>query len=1132
MWLVRLALRQPYTIAVAAAVVLLMGVLAMKSMLVDLFPSIDIPVVAVVWAYPGLSAEDMEKRVVLLSERGLSSVVNGIDRIESQSIPGIGMEKIYFQPGTDIGNAIAQIASSSSTSLRRMPRGIQPPYILQSNASSVPVAQLTMTSETISEAKIADYGQNFLRLRLFTVPGLSTPAPYGGKTREITIDVDPAKLSAKGLSANDVVTAVNNANVFIPAGTARLGDREYNVSLNSSPSAVSEFSAIPVKVVGGAPITVGDVATVADGYADQTNIVRVDGHRGAYLAILKKADASTLAVVEATKQLLPTLRAIAPEGLDLRLDFDQSTFVKASVQSVVREAFISALLVSLMILLFLGSWRSVIVAIASIPLALACSIIVLKLTGNSFNIMTLGGLSLSIGLLVDTATITVENIHRNRTMGKPLTVSILDGAAQISLPVIMATLAICIVFFPVLLLEGPARFLFVPMALSVVVAMLAAWLLSRTLVKTLSRMLLAGERAHGHGHDAEVDAPHASGLSRFSLRFNRGRDRAFARFQDRYTGLLRTLVAHRGWTLAGAGLLALVSFALLPIVGQDFFPSTDAGMMKLHFRAPTGTRIERTDQYVQQVEEHIRRIVPAAELGTVNSMIGVPSSLSIAFVPTDNASGMDAEILVSLKAGHRPTDEYVRAIRTDLTRSFPGSTVYFQTADIVSQVLNFGLSAPIDVQVQDNDLQRSYATANKLRDMIRSVSGAADVHVKQVLDYPTLRLEVDRQRASEMGLTQLDVANSMLVSLSSSALVAPSYFINPANDVNYLVAVKAPLERMRSTSDLLAMPVTPPSAASLVQSGGAGIGGSASITDGPRAPVQTLGNIATVSDRAVPNEIDHHTIQRVVDVIANVEGRDLGAVVSGIDEKIASLGPLPAGMSITVRGQGEVMRQAFSSLGLGLVVAIVLVYLLMVIMFQSWLDPVIIMIAVPGAFMGILWALALTGTTINVVSLMGSIMAVGIAVSNAILLVSFANEVRIEQRLSSDAAAIEAGRTRLRPVLMTALAMVLGMLPMAIGLGEGGEQNAPLGRAVIGGLLVATAITLLVVPAAYAALRRRPPTKHLLEERFLVEAGGGEWIAPAAAPGEELPIAATSRHPSGAASSASHSLPDVAPARA
>ncbi|HEY4131850.1 MAG TPA: efflux RND transporter permease subunit, partial [Gemmatimonadaceae bacterium] len=534
----------PYTVAVIAAVILLMGVLSMKSMLVDIFPSIDIPVVAVVWTYPGLSAEDMEKRVVLYSERGLSSVVNGIQRIESESIPGMGIEKIYFQPGTNIGNAIAQITSSSSTSLRRMPRGIQPPYIIQSNASNVPVAQITMTSSTMGEEKISDYGQNFLRLRLFTIPGLSTPAPYGGKTREITIDVDPNKLTGKGLSATDVLNAVNNSNVFIPAGTARIGDREYNVSMNSSPSALSEFDKIPVKVVNGVPITIGDVARVADGFADQTNIVRVNGQRASYMAILKKSDASTLAVVDATKALLPEIRKTAPDGLDLRLDFDQSVFVRAAVSSVIHEAIVSAILVALMILVFLGSWRSVIVAVISIPLAIACSVVGLKLTGNTFNIMTLGGLSLSIGLLVDNATITVENIHRNRGMGKPLTVAILDSAAQISLPVVMATLAICIVFFPVVLLEGPARFLFVPMALSVVIAMLASYFLSRTLVKTLSRMLLAGERAHGHGHDVDIDPSHASALSRFSHWFNAGRDRGFARFQSAYARLLSTFVHH------------------------------------------------------------------------------------------------------------------------------------------------------------------------------------------------------------------------------------------------------------------------------------------------------------------------------------------------------------------------------------------------------------------------------------------------------------------------------------------------------------------------------------------------------------------------------------------------------------
>jgi multidrug efflux pump subunit AcrB len=1084
MWIVRLALRQPYTVAVLAAVMLLMGALSMQSMQVDIFPAIDIPVVVMAWTFPGLSAQDMETRVVTLSERNLSSTVDGIERIESSSIPGMGLIRVYLQPGTEIGNAIAQIGSSASTSLRNMPRGIQPPYIIQSNASSVPVAQLTLSSQTMTEEAIADYAQNFLRLRLFTVPGLSTPSPYGGKTREITVDVNPALMAAKGLSAEEVVRTVLASNVFIPAGTARLGNREYNIAMNSSPSAVSEFAAIPIKVVNGAPVTIGDVAHVSDGFADQTNIVRVNGHRAAYMSILKKADASTIAVVEAARSLLPLIRATAPDGLELNVDFDQSVFVRAAVKSVVTEGLTAALLVSLMILVFLGSWRSVLVACASIPLAIACAIIGLKTTGNSFNIMTLGGLSLSIGLLVDVATITVENIHRNRSLGKPLTVSILDGAAQISLPVIMATLAICIVFFPIVLLTGPARFLFVPMAIAVVVAMLAAYVLSRTLVKTLSRMLLAGEAAHGQGHDvATHHPPHASAVARFSFAFNNARDRVFTKFQNAYGRLLRVLVTHPAFTLIIAALLVIATGAVAPSIGTDFFPSTDAGLMKLHFRAPSGSRIEFTDALVAQVEDHIRAIVPAAELGTINSMIGVPQPLNLAFTPTDNTSSMDAEILISLKPGHLPTEGYVRKIRADLAASFPGSSAYFQTADIVSQVLNFGLSAPIDVQVQYKDLGEAYRVASLLRDRISMIPGAADVHVKQALDYPTFAVDVDRQRASELGLSQSDVANSVLVSLSSSALVSPSFYIDPSNGVNYLVAVKVPLNQLANVRSVMATPISAPGELAPRQTAG-------SPAEVPHAPGQTLSNVATVSEEVVPNEIDHYTVQRVVDVNANVEGRDLGSVINGINSVIANIGKLPPGMQLVVRGQGEVMSQTFQRLGLGLVVAIFLVYLLMVVMFQSWLDPFIIMVAVPGALVGVLWMLALTGTTINVVSLMGTIMAVGIGVSNAILLVSFANDLRLEEHLGPEDAAVEAGRVRLRPVLMTALAMILGMLPMAIGGGEGGEQNAPLGRAVIGGLMIATCVTLLVIPVVYAKLRRALPTKHLLEQRFAAESQG------------------------------------------
>jgi len=1093
MWLVRLALRQPYTVAIMSFVILLMGFLAMRSMPVDIFPVIDIPVVAVVWVYPGLSAQDMESRVVLLSERGLSSTVNGIERIESESIPGIGLLRVYFQPGTSIGNAIAQIASSSATSLRRMPRGIQPPYVVQSNASSVPVAQLTLASQSLPEEQIADYGQNFIRLRLFTIPGLATPAPYGGKTREITVDIDPPQLAAKGLSAEDVVTALQSSNVFIPAGTARIGTREYNVQLNSSPNTVAAFNDIPIKVVNGATVTIGDVARVRDGFAEQTNIVRVDGRRAAYLTILKKADASTLAVVEATREMIPRIKAVAPPGLDVRLDFDQSRFVRAAITSVVREALIAAVLVGLMILVFLGNWRSVLIACISIPLAIATAIIGLHLTGNTFNIMTLGGLSLSIGLLVDNATITVENVHRNLSLGKPLTVAILDAAAQISTPVIMATLAICIVFFPVVLLNGPARFLFIPMALAVVIAMLASYVLSRTLVKTLSRMLLTAE-AHDSGIGAHSVA--AAGEQRsqagestgtgFSRRFNQTRDRWFARFQGGYGRFVELLIAHRVFTLSVAGLTLAVTLFLPAIIGTDFFPSTDAGLMKLHFRAPSGTRIEQTERLVARVEARIRQIVPPNELQTINSTIGVPASLSLAYVPTNNMSGMDAEILIALNPGHSPTAGYVRQIRTALQQDFPGATIYFQTADIVGQVLNFGLPAPIDVQIQYPNLDRAYTVARTLRDGMREVPGAADVNIKQVLDYPTLFLDVDRERAAAMGLSQRDVANSMLVSLASSALVAPSFFINPTNSVNYLVAVEVPLPNMTSTHELLATPVTS-GAGRLEQQV------NQRTTDPvPHAPVETLDNISQLSTTAQADEIDHYTVERVVDVTASVEGRDLGSVINGIQRHVAALGTLPPGMTIAVRGQGEVMQEAFSSLGLGFAVAVILVYFLMVVLFQSWIDPLIIMAAVPGAVVGILWTLALTHTTINVVSLMGSIMAVGIAVSNSILLVTFAHDLRIERRLSSAAAAVESGKTRLRPVLMTALAMILGMLPTAIGMGEGGEQNAPLGRAVVGGLLVATVVTLCVVPVIYSMLRRPVPEKHFLEERFKAEAEGRE----------------------------------------
>ncbi|HZS37237.1 MAG TPA: efflux RND transporter permease subunit, partial [Polyangia bacterium] len=980
---------------------------------------------------------------------------------------------------TDIGAAIAQISSVTSTILRITPPGMTPPNVIQFNASNVPVAQITASSETLPEEKIFDYSLNFVRVKLFTIPGLSSPAPFGGKSRQVNLDIDPRQLASKGLSPADVVAALQASNVIVPAGTARIADREYNVVMNSSPSVVEQFQAIPIKVVGGVPVLIGDVAHVSDGFADQTNIVHVDGKRAIYMAILKHSDASTLAVVDAAREALPAIKAVAPDGFETRIDFDQSLFVRGAIKSVLREAVVSSVLVSLMILMFLGSWRSMAIVCTSIPLAIFSAIIGLKLTGHSINIMTLGGLALAIGMLVDDATVEVENIHRNRHLGKPLTVAILDGASQIATPAIVATLAICIVFFPVVLLFGPAKFLFVPLALAVVLAMLASYLLSRTLVPTLARMLMASER-----HDGGKGG---GAWARFAWRFNSARDRGFERFQNAYGRVLAVLLEHRRFTVGVAAVIAAASIALGAFVGTDFFPTVDAGLMKLHFRAPSGTRIERTEELVAEVEKRIRAIVPANELETINDMIGVPINYNLAFIQTDNFSAMDAEILIALKEDHHPTAGYMRRIREVLERDFPGSQSYFQPADIVSQVLNFGLSAPIDIQVEYPNLEQSFKIARAIRDGVRAVPGTADVHVMQVLDYPTLKLDVDRQRAAQLGLSQRDVANDVLISLSSSSLVAPSYFLNPANNVNYTVVVKTPLASIKSVPMLLGTPLTPPSAQALLQPSGG-----AATTALPEAPAQTLSNVAEISPQVVPNQLSHYTVQRVLDVTASIDGRDLGSVSRDIEKKIAALGPLPKGMKINVRGQNEVMKQSFRSLGIGLVLAILLVYCLMVVLFQSWLDPFIIMIAVPGALVGIMWMLAATGTTINVESLMGSIMAVGIAVSNSILLVNFANDVRVEKNLSATEAALEAGKTRLRPVLMTALAMIIGMIPMALALGEAGEQNAPLGRAVIGGLLMATFVTLFVVPVVYSLLRSKLPTLHLLEERFQREKAGAE----------------------------------------
>ncbi len=1069
MWIVRLALRRPFTIAVLCALIAIFGVLSATRMKTDILPAIDIPVVIVVWNYPGLSAEDMERRVVFISERAYSSTVGGISRIDSQSMSGLGILKVYFEQGSDIGGAIAQIVSVSLTASRIMPPGITPPVIIRYNASNVPVAQLTVSSKTLSEQELFDYGLNFIRLRLFTIPGLATPAPFGGKQRQVMVDIDPARVAAKGLSPNDVVQAVLQSNVLVPAGSAQIGGTRYDVQLNSSPDTLQGFNELPVKAMDGATVLLGDVARVRDGYAVQENVVRVNGRRATYLAILKKADASTLAVVDATREQLPIIHAAAPQGMDLKIDFDQSVFVRAAIENVLHEAVLASVLVSLMILFFLGSWRGATLVMTSIPLAILVGLVGLFLFGHSLNLMTMGGLALAIGMLVDDATVEVENIHRNRHLGKPLTVAILDGAQQIALPALAATLTICVVFFPVVLLEGPARFLFTPLALAVVVSMLASYLLSRTLVPTLARILMEKEALHAEGQ----------GLG---ARFNRWRDCVFGRFQEVYRRTLASVLHHRALVLI-CGALVLACTSVLPfVVGLDFFPAVDAGQMRLHYRAPIGTRLEETERQVARLEQRIHDIVPAEELSTINSNIGMPISYNQAFVQTDNTGSQDADILIALRPKHRPTGRYMERIRRELPDEFPGSTLYFQPADIVSQVLNFGLTAPIDVQVDGPNVEASYAVARRLLAKIRAIPGATDVRIPQVLSYPALRVDVDRARAAQIGISERDVANNLLVSLASSTLVAPSFWINPKNNVNYPVVVQTPLRQIDSVPSLLGMPL----------GRGAALVSSSAPTPGEAevAGASYLGAVASLRPASNLAMINHVSVQRVIDVQASAGGRDLGGVTRDIQKAIASVGELPGATRITLRGQSESMFAAFGRLGLGLILAIALVYLLLVVLFQSFLDPFIILVAVPGALVGILWMLAATGTTLNVESFMGAIMAVGIATSNSILLVSAANDVRVQGGIPVLEAAIEAGKMRLRPVLMTALAMILGMVPMALALGEGGEQNAPLGRAVIGGLLVATFVTLFIVPAVYTLLRTAAPTAHALDEKFAAESRG------------------------------------------
>ena len=1050
MWIVRLALHRPYTFVVMSALILILGVAAIFVMPTDIFPNIDIPVITVIWSYNGVSPDEMEKRITTVSERAMTTTVNDIEHIESQSYNGVAVVRVFFQPTAKVELAISQVTSIVQTILRILPPGIFPPAIIKYNASSVPILQLGLSSKQLTEQELYDIGINFIRTQLATVQGASIPLPYGGKQRQIMVDLDPAALYANHLSATDISNALSQQNLILPAGTAKVGDREYLVRLNASTQTALELNDLPVRSVNGATVYMKDVAQIRDGFAVQQSIVRADGSRAALLSVLKNGNASTLDIVKRVKAVLPKIRDSLPPSLQIKELFDQSVFVRAAINGVLREGAIAAGLTGLMILLFLGSWRSTIIVCVSIPLSILTSIIILGLFGQTINVMTLGGLALAVGILVDDATVELENVHRNMAMRKPLTRAILDGASQIAVPAFVSTLAICIVFVPVLLLTGAAKYLFTPLAEAVVFAMLMSYFLSRTLVPTMVHYLLRSEvELYRNGGE------HAMGegiIWRVHGRFNH----RFEQMRERYKGGLGWALEHRGWVAAAFGIFCALSLGLGAIVGEDFFPYIDSGQMRLHVRCPQGTRIEETERVFAEVEREVRNIIPKAELDTILDNIGLPpGGINLAFSDSSTIGNGDGEILISLnQEKHAPTLEYERKVRVMMHDKFPEETMFFQAANITNQILNFGLPAPIDVQVVGRDPIGNYKIAQQLEREMAAIPGAADVHIHQEVNYPEVRVNVDRSKSDQLGLTQRDVANSLLISLSSSGQVAPNQWLNPVNGVNYQVAVQTPTYRIDSFDALQRTPIS-----SLTGNG----------------QTQLLSNLATLRRGVSTAVVNHYNVQPVFDIYANVDQRDLGGVADQVDKIIKDVSKkLPKGASLVMRGQVETMRSSFLRLGIGIVFAILLVYLLIVVNFQSWVDPLIILMALPGALAGILWMLFITQTTLNVPSLMGAIMCIGVATANSILMVTFANDERAGGKNAIEAA-LSAGYTRIRPVTMTALAMIIGMLPMALSLGEGGEQNAPLGRAVIGGLIVATFTTLFFVPIMYTFLRKKPP---------------------------------------------------------
>ncbi|HTJ96382.1 MAG TPA: efflux RND transporter permease subunit [Rhodocyclaceae bacterium] len=1044
MWIVNIALRRPYTFIVMALLIFLATPLVLVRMATDIFPEINIPVISIIWNYNGLSAQEMGQRITATNERVLTTTVNDIEHIESQSLAGVAVIKVFFQPDASIQTAIAQVASVEQAILRQLPPGITPPLVIKYSASSVPVIQLGLSSDTMSEQGLFDTAINFLRTKLVTIPGVAIPYPYGGKSRVVSVDLDPQALQAKGMSPTDVVNAIAAQNLILPGGTAKFGGTEVNVNMNGSPRVIDELNDIPVKTVNGATTFLGEVAHVRDGFSPQTNIARKDGQRGVLLSVLKNGGASTLQIVDALRASLKEIEPTLPDDVKVTALFDQSVFVKSAITGVIHEAIIAACLTAAMILLFLGNWRTTCIIAISIPLSVLSSILALNALGETINIMTLGGLALAVGILVDDATVTIENIERYLHLGHDLETAILEGAGEIAVPALVSTLCICIVFVPMFFLTGVAKFLFVPLAEAVMFAMIASYILSRTLVPTLV-MLFMRNTKHGNGHAAEEGVVHKPNLlERTYKRF----DTQFERLRGSYIVVLSALLPRRKVFAPLFLAFCVLSCGLYFTLGRDFFPSVDAGIARLHFRAPTGTRIEETARIAEQIEAVIREKIPANELGTILDNLGLPySGINLSYSNAGTIGTFDGEIQIALKPDHAPTNDYVEALRKELPQRFPNVEFFFQPADVVTQILNFGLPAAIDVQFAGNNIKENYRLASLLQNEVKKIHGAVDVHIQQRIDQPAMQLTMDRSRLQQMGLSASNVAQNVLVPLSGSFQTAPAYWLNPKNGVSYSVVVQTPQYNIDSLDALMQIPV-----------------GTGSAT----VPSQLLSNLVQVSSTREQAGVSRYNIEPVVDLYVSVNGRDLGSVASEVEKAIDAIRPqLAKGSKVTLRGQVQTMRSSFIGLGVGLIMAIVLVYLLIVVNFQSWIDPFIIITALPAALAGIAWMLFLTGTTLSVPALTGAIMTMGVATANSILMVSFARERLLAGELPLSAA-LEAGATRLRPVMMTALAMIIGMLPMALGFGDGGEQNAPLGRATIGGLLFATVSTLFFVPLVFA----------------------------------------------------------------